>query len=160
MGLTVRPAQPPDAALIYAFIRELAEYEKLLGQVEATEAGIAALLFGPSPRAYCDIAELDGEAAGFAFWFYNVSTFAGRHGVWLEDLYVRPAARGHGAGKALLQTLARRCVAEGLARLEWAVLDWNAPAIGFYDSIGAAALDEWTIRRLSGEALRRLATGG
>jgi GNAT superfamily N-acetyltransferase len=156
-AVTVRPAAPADAPAIYAFIRELAEYEKLLDEVEASEAGIAAALFGPSPRAFCDIAELDGAAIGFALWFYNFSTFAGRHGVWLEDLYVRPAARGLGAGKALLETLARRCLAEGLGRLEWSVLDWNAPAIGFYDSIGAAAMDEWTIRRLSGPALRRLA---
>jgi GNAT superfamily N-acetyltransferase len=158
-GLAVRPASPADASTIYGFIRELAEYEKLLDQVEATEDGIAAALFGPSPRAFCDVAERGGQAIGFALWFYNFSTFAGRHGIWLEDLYVRPEHRGCGAGKALLGTLAKRCLAEGLSRLEWSVLDWNAPAIGFYDRIGAAAMDEWTTRRLSGDALRRLAGG-
>lgn len=156
-SIAVRPARPSDSALIYGFIRDLAEYEKLLDEVAATEADIARDLFGPAPRAFCDIAEVDGVAVGFALWFYNYSTFAGRHGIHLEDLFVRPEARGLGAGKALLARLARRCVAEGLARLEWSVLDWNAPSIAFYDALGAAALDDWTVRRLSGEALQRLA---
>jgi GNAT superfamily N-acetyltransferase len=143
--------------MIYGFIRDLAEYEKLLHEVVATEADIARDLFGPAPRAFCDIAEVGGEPAGFALWFYNYSTFAGRHGIYLEDLFVKPQARGQGAGKALLANLARRCVAEGLARLEWSVLDWNAPSIAFYDSLDAAAMDEWTVRRLTGEALARLA---
>jgi GNAT superfamily N-acetyltransferase len=159
MGLAIRAAEPADAPLIYGFIRELAEYEKLLDEVEASQADIAAVLFGPAPRAYCDIAELDGAPVGFALWFYNLSTFTGRHGLYLEDLYVRPEARGAGAGKALLARLARRCVEEGLGRLEWAVLDWNAPAIGFYDRLGASAKTEWITRRLSGEALARLAAG-
>jgi len=153
----VRPATPADAATIYGFIRDLAEYEKLLHEVIATEADIARDLFGPAPRAFCDIAEVGGEPVGFALWFYNYSTFAGRHGIYLEDLFVKPQARGQGAGKALLANLARRCVAEGLARLEWSVLDWNAPSIAFYDSLEAAAMDEWTVRRLTGEALARLA---
>ena len=157
MSLVIRPAVPADAPLIYALIRELADYEHLLHEVRATEPGIAAILFGEAPRAFCDIAEVDGEAVGFALWFYNVSTFEGRHGIYLEDLYVRPAARGNGAGKALLRELAARCVTEGLARLEWAVLDWNAPSIAFYDGLGAEAKSEWIIRRLSGEALARLA---
>jgi GNAT superfamily N-acetyltransferase len=114
-------------------------------------------LFQPSPRVFCDIAEWDGVPIGFALWFYTYSTFEGRHGIWLEDLFVRPQARGLGAGKALLKRLAERCVEQGLARLEWAVLDWNAPSIAFYDSLGASALDDWTVRRLSGEALTRLA---
>jgi GNAT superfamily N-acetyltransferase len=156
-ALAVRPATPADAAMIYGFIRDLAEYEKLLHEVVATEADIARDLFGPAPRAFCDIAEVGGEPAGFALWFYNYSTFAGRHGIYLEDLFVKPQARGQGAGKALLANLARRCVAEGLARLEWSVLDWNAPSIAFYDSLDAAAMDEWTVRRLTGEALARLA---
>ena len=158
-SLSIRPAAPADAPLIHAFIRELADYEHLLDEVEATEADIAGVLFGDRPRAFCDIAELDGEAMGFAVWFYNLSTFTGRHGVYLEDLYVRPAARGAGAGKALLAGLAKRCLDEGLTRLEWAVLDWNAPSIAFYDSLGASAKGEWITRRLSGEALARLAGG-
>lgn len=157
--VSIRPATPEDAALILRLIRDLAEYERLLHAVEATEAQIAAALFGPAPRVFCDIARDGGEPVGFALWFYTFSTFVGRHGIWLEDLYVRPAARGAGAGKALLAGLARRCVAEHLGRLEWAVLDWNAPAIGFYDSLGAAALEDWTTRRLDGEALRTLARG-
>jgi GNAT superfamily N-acetyltransferase len=159
MTLTIRAAAPPDASLIHGFIRELAEYETLLDEVKASQADIAAMLFAPAPRAFCDIAELDGAPVGFALWFYNLSTFAGRHGIYLEDLYVRPDARGLGAGKALLARLARRCVDEGLARLEWAVLDWNAPAIAFYDALGAAAKTEWITRRLTGDALARLAAG-
>lgn len=157
MTLTLRPARPDDTALILTFVRELAEYEKLSHEVVATEADMGAMLFCGAPRAFCEIAELDGEPVGFSLWFYNVSTFTGRHGIYLEDLYVRPAARGLGAGKALLAQLARRCVAEGLTRLEWSVLNWNAPSIAFYDSLGAARQDEWTVRRLSGAALAELA---
>ena len=159
MSLTIRPATPADTSLIYQFIRDLAAYEKLLDAVEATPDDVAAALFGPTPRAFCDIAELNGEPVGFALWFYNFSTFVGRHGLWLEDLFVRPQARGVGAGKALLAGLARRCLDENLGRLEWSVLDWNAPSIAFYDSLGAATLDDWTTRRMSGEALSRLAAG-
>lgn len=157
MPVTVRPAAPEDAALILSFIRDLAEYEKLLHEVEATQAHIEAALFCDAPKAFCDIAQIDGEPVGLALWFYNYSTFVGRHGIYLEDLFVRPAARGAGAGKALLANLARRCIAENLGRLEWAVLDWNAPSIAFYDSLGAAAMDEWTVRRMTGEALAKLA---
>ena len=157
MTLTIRPARPGDAPLVLGFIRALAEYERLLDQVEADEPMVDALLFGPAPRAFCDIAEWEGEPIGFALWFYNVSTFKGRCGLYLEDLFVRPDMRGKGAGKALLAGLARRCVAEALGRLEWAVLDWNAPSIAFYDGLGAAAMDDWIVRRLSGEALERLA---
>jgi GNAT superfamily N-acetyltransferase len=155
--LVIRPATPADAGVIMAFIRELADYEQLLHVVEAREADIARDLFGASPRIFCDIAEAEGQPIGFALWFYNYSTFRGRHGIYLEDLYVRPDARGGGAGKALLKRLARRCVDEQLGRLEWAVLDWNAPSIGFYDALGAEALKEWIVRRLSGEPLARLA---
>lgn len=158
MSVTVRPAAPADIGLILGFIRALADYEKLLHEVEATEADLARDLFGPSPRLFCDIAEAGGRPVGFAIWFYNYSTFRGRHGIYLEDLFVVPQARGLGAGKALLAGLARRCVSENLARLEWSVLDWNAPAIAFYDSLGAGAQDEWTVRRLTGEALSALAT--
>ncbi|ATC23405.1 GNAT family N-acetyltransferase [Caulobacter vibrioides] len=157
MTVTVRPATPADAGLIHQFILDLAEYEKLLDTVQATPADTAAALFGDKARAFADIAEIDGQPVGFALWFYNYSTFVGRHGIYLEDLFVRPSARGSGAGKALLANLAKRCVDEGLGRLEWTVLDWNAPSIAFYDSLGAAAMDEWIIRRLTGEALRKLA---
>lgn len=155
--VSVRSATPADAALIHQFILDLADYEKLLDTVAATQADTAAALFGENPRAFAEIAEIDGEPVGFALWFYTFSTFVGRHGIWLEDLFVRPSARGSGAGKALLVHLARRCVDEGLGRFEWSVLDWNAPSIGFYDSLGAAAMDEWIIRRLTGDGIRRLA---
>ena len=157
MSLTIRPAVTSDASLVLSLVRELAEYERLLHEVEATEGMIAAALFSQVPKVFADIAEWKGEPAGLALWFYNYSTFRGRHGLYLEDLFVRPALRGHGIGKALLRELARRCVTEGLARLEWSVLDWNAPSIGFYKSLGAVAKDEWTVYRLSGEPFARLA---
>ncbi|MDB5432005.1 MAG: family N-acetyltransferase [Caulobacter sp.] len=157
MTLTIRPARPEDAAAILGFIKALAEYEKLLDEAVITLRDVGASFFGASPRVFCDIAENDGQAVGFAVWFYNYSTFRGRHGIYLEDLFVIPEARGLGAGKALLAGLARRCVAEGLPRLDWAVLDWNTPSIAFYDSLGADALDDWITRRLQGEALKRLA---
>lgn len=157
MSLSIRAAAPADAALIHQFILDLAEYEKLAHEVEITEAQVRRDLFGPAPRLFCDIAEADGAPVGFAIWFYNYSTFQGRHGIYLEDLFVLPQARGLGAGKALLRALAQRCVAEGLGRLEWAVLDWNAPAIGFYDSLGATAKTDWITRRLAGDALESLA---
>ena len=159
MSIDIRPARPSDAPLILGFIRELAEYERLLDQVVADEASVAALLFCAAPRAFCDIAEVDGRPVGFALWFYNVSTFQGRCGMYLEDLYVRPEARGVGAGKALLANLAKRCVDEKLGRLDWAVLDWNAPSIAFYDSLGALSMDDWIVRRLTGDALEKLAAG-
>jgi GNAT superfamily N-acetyltransferase len=156
LSLTIRSAAPADAELVFSLIRELADYERLLHEVDATQAMIADALFAPQPRVFADIAEWSGEPAGLALWFYDFSTFRGLHGLYLEDLYVRPAFRRHGIGKALLRRLARRCAAEGLARLEWAVLDWNEPAIGFYRSLGAVAEDEWTTYRLSGRALERL----
>ena len=159
MSLTIRRARSDEAGLVYTFVRELAEYEKLSHEVAATEADIGEALFGDSPVLFCDIAEWDGEPAGFAVWFVNFSTFSGRHGIYLEDLFVRPALRGKGIGKALLMHLARQCVANGWSRLQWAVLDWNAPSIEFYKSLGADLMDEWTICRLSGEALARLAQG-
>ena len=157
MTVEIREATVADAGLILAFIRALADYERLLDEVEANEGDIVRDLFGSKPKVFCDIAEQDGEPVGFALWFYSYSTFRGRHGIWLEDLFVKPEMRGGGAGRALLQRLAQRCVEQGLARLEWAVLDWNAPSIAFYDSLGAAALDDWTTRRLAGEALEKLA---
>jgi GNAT superfamily N-acetyltransferase len=157
MTSTIRRAVPTDRDLIYAFIRELAEYEKLLDKVDATSADVERDLFGASPRVFCDIAEADGKSAGFALWFYNYSTFRGRHGIYLEDLFVRPAFRGRGIGKALLANLAKRAVAENCSRVEWSVLDWNEPSINFYKSLGATAMDEWIIYRLTDDALRDLA---
>ncbi len=159
MAVEIRSATPADAGIIYGFIRALAEYEKLLDEVDATEGDVAEALFGENPRAFCDIAEDDGRPVGFALWFYNYSTFRGRHGIYLEDLFVVPEARGLGAGKALLRRLAQRCEEEGLARLEWSVLDWNASSIAFYDSLGASAQSEWIVRRLTGEPLAALARG-
>ena len=155
--IRVRPAVVADTALIFALIAELASYEKLADAVASTPEMIGTALFGDRPRAFCDIVEHGGEAAGMALWFYNFSTFEGRHGIYVEDLYVRPEHRGAGLGKALLQTLARRCLDEDLARLQWSVLDWNAPAIAFYEACGAEMLDEWTGCRVGREALVRLA---
>jgi GNAT superfamily N-acetyltransferase len=157
MSVAVRVATPADIPLILTFVRDLAEYERLLHEVEMTEADLRRDLFGENPRAFCDIAEHAGEPVGFALWFYNYSTFRGRAGIYLEDLFVKPEARGVGAGKALLRRLAQRCVDADLARLEWAVLNWNAPSIAFYDSLGASAKDDWTVRRLDSDALARLA---
>ena len=157
MSLTIRKAVPADSALVFDLIRELAEYERLAHEVDATEGQVAAALFGPEPRVFAEIAEWEGEPAGFALWFYNFSTFRGRHGIYLEDLFVRPALRSRGIGRALLQRLARRCVEEKLARLEWWVLDWNEPALAFYRSIGALPMDEWTVQRVTGQALLDLA---
>ncbi len=157
MSLTIHRARPDEAGLIYGFVRELAEYEKLSHEVDASEADIAAALFSEHPRLFCEIAEWGGEAAGFAVWFANYSTFSGRHGVYLEDLFVRPAFRGKGVGKALLAHLARTCVDNGWSRLQWAVLDWNTPSIEFYKSLGAVLMDEWTICKVSGAALTALA---
>jgi GNAT superfamily N-acetyltransferase len=156
MAVAIRPVRPGEAALVLAFVRELAAYEHLLDAVDATEAMVGAALFAPNPRAFCDIAEWDGEPAGFALWFANFSSFRGRHGLYLEDLFVRPAYRRRGIGSALFRHLARRCVAQGWTRFEWAVLDWNAPSIAFYRSLGADLMQEWTICRLTGDALARL----
>ena len=159
MSVTTRVASPADIPLILEFIRDLAEYERLLHEVEATEDDIRRDLFGENPRCFCDIAEGNGRPVGFALWFYNYSTFRGRAGIYLEDLFVKPDFRGGGAGKALLRRLAQRCVDADLGRLEWAVLNWNAPSIAFYDSLGASAKDDWTVRRLDGDALVKLAEG-
>jgi GNAT superfamily N-acetyltransferase len=153
----VRVATLADVSLILQFIKALAEYERLAHAVEATESDIRRDLFGENPRCFCDIVEADGKPVGFALWFYNYSTFRGRAGIYLEDLFVQPQARGLGAGKALLRRLAQRCVEADLGRLEWSVLNWNTPAIEFYDSLDAAAMEEWTVRRLYGEALQGLA---
>jgi len=157
-NLSIRAAAPADAALIVGFIRELAEYEKLLHEVKITTEDLARDLFGAEPRIFCEIAEWDGRPVRFALWFYTYSTFQGRHGIWLEDLYVQPDQRGRGIGKALLQHLARRCVEENLGRFEWWVLDWNEPSIAFYKSQGGVMQDEWTKVRVEGEALLKLGT--
>jgi len=160
VSLAIRPARREDSALIFALVRELADYEKLAHEVDATEAQIAAALFSDPPRLYCDLAEWEGDAVGFAVWFLNFSTFRGRHGLYLEDIFVRPAFRGRGIGKALMTRLAQHCLENGYARFEWAVLDWNAPSIAFYKSIGAQVLDQWKICRLSGHALASFAGDG
>lgn len=157
VSLTVRPARPGDAALVLELIRDLATYEKLAHEVDATEADIDKALFGPAPRVFCDIAALDGSPVGFALWFYSFSTFRGRHGIYLEDLFVRPEHRGRGVGKALMAGLAARCIAQGLPRFEWSVLDWNTPSIDVYRKLGAVLMDDWTRCRLSGEPLAALA---
>ena len=160
MSLVIRPARPEDEALIFAFIRELADYERMAAEVSATQQDIAAALFAPAPRVFCALAQWQGEAAGFALWFYSFSTFRGRHGLYLEDLFVRPHLRGRGIGKALLAELARRAVREDCARLEWSVLAWNSPSIGFYESLGARRQKGWQGYRLSDAALLRLAGSG
>jgi GNAT superfamily N-acetyltransferase len=157
---TIRPASPADVPLILALVRELAEYEREPDAVEATEAMLADALFGARPAAEAVVAEADGRPAGFALWFHNFSTWTGRRGLYLEDLYVRPAFRGRGVGRALLAHLAGVAVARGCARFEWSVLDWNAPAVGFYRALGAEPMDGWTVMRLRGPALEALAGGG
>lgn len=157
---SIRPATSADLPLIASLIRELAEYEKLSHEVRFDEAVLGEQLFGERPYAEVLIGEADGEAVGFALFFHNFSTFEGRPGIYLEDLFVRPAARGKGLGKALLVELARLAVARGCARLEWWVLDWNEPSIGFYKSLGARPMDEWTVMRVDGEALGALAEAG
>lgn len=157
--IAIRPAVEEDVALILRFIRELAEYEREPDAVVATEADLLRDGFGAVPRFRCVIAEHDGEAAGFALFFTSYSTWRGHHGIRLEDVYVTPAKRGLGLGKALLVHLAQVAVAEGCPRLEWDVLEWNAPALGFYESIGARILTEWRIMRVSGDALAELAGG-
>lgn len=154
--LKIRSATPADAELVVRFIAALAGYEKLSHEAKATEADIVRDLFADNPKVFCEIAEWDGEPVGFTLWFYTYSTFQGRHGIWLEDLFVDPVMRGKGIGKALLVNLARRCVAEGLGRFEWWVLDWNEPSIEFYKSQGGVMQDEWTKVRVDGEALLAL----
>lgn len=160
MSVVIRPVRPGDAALIFSLVRELADYEKLTHEVMATEADLGAALFSGTPSVFCDIAEWKGEAAGFAVWFRNFSTFSGRHGIYLEDLYVRPVHRRRGIGRALLIHLARRCLAEGWTRLQWSVLDWNAPAIAFYKTLGAELQAEWRLCRVADSTLAKLARQG
>lgn len=158
--LRLRAAGPDDVAVLLRFIRELAEYEREPAAVVADEALLREALTGPHPDAEAILAELDGEPVGMALFFHNFSTWLGRRGLYLEDLYVTPSARGSGVGRALLGYLARLALARGCGRLEWWVLDWNEPALGFYRELGAEALGEWLPHRVTGEALRRLAGEG
>lgn len=153
----IRPARPQDVPVVLQLVRELATYEREPDAVEATEALLHEALFGDAPVASCHLAvEPGGGVVGFALWYVTFSTWKGRPGLWLEDLFVRPAARGSGLGRALLETLAGVCVERGYARFEWWVLDWNTPAHGFYRSLGARPEDEWTVWRVDGAALARL----
>ncbi len=158
-NITIRPAGEHETHLVLQFVRELAEYEHLEAQVIATEAGLRRALFGPRPYAEVIFACVAGEPVGFALFFHNFSTFLGQPGIYLEDLFVRPANRGQGLGRRLLERLAALAVQRECGRLEWAVLDWNEPSIGFYRSLGAVPLDEWTVFRLTGDALEALARG-
>ncbi|MFI1938373.1 GNAT family N-acetyltransferase [Streptomyces purpureus] len=156
----IRNATPDDVPVIHQMVRELAEYERALDEAKATQEQLREALFGERPAAFAHIAETDeGDVAGFSLWFLNFSTWRGVHGIYLEDLYVRPEKRGGGHGKALLTELARICVARGYERLEWSVLDWNTPSINFYKSLGAKPQDEWTVYRLTDEALEELGAG-
>lgn len=159
MNLTIRRAVAGDEGLILGFIRELAAYEKLSHEVVASDEDLNRTLFCDAPKAFALIAEDDGEPVGFALYFFNYSTFLGKHGLYLEDLYVRESARGRGAGKALLAALARIALDHDCGRMEWSVLDWNAPSIAFYKSLGAEPMDEWTVYRLTGASLDHLAKG-
>jgi GNAT superfamily N-acetyltransferase len=155
--LQIRTAVFADVADILALICELADYEKLLPEVHASEDDLRRDLFGDTPRAHCDIAMCNGEVAGMAFWFYNYSTFLGRAGIYLEDLFVRPVFRAQGIGKSLIAHLAKRCMDENLSRLQWSVLDWNQPSIAFYESLGADVMREWLACRMSRAAIATLA---
>ena len=156
--LSIRPATVDDVPLIRALIAELAEYERMADAAVASDDGLREQLFGAQPGAEVLVGEVDGEPAGFALFFHNFSTFLGKRGLYLEDLFVRPAFRGAGLGKHLMAALARIAVQRGCGRFEWSVLDWNEPSIGFYRSIGAVGMDEWTVQRLEGEALHALAS--
>jgi len=156
--LSIRPATADDVPLIRQLIAELAEYEQLSDAAVATDDDLRAHLFGAHPAAEVLIGEVDGQAAGFALFFHNFSTFLGKRGLYLEDLFVRPAFRGSGLGRHLMASLARIAVQRDCGRFEWSVLDWNAPAIGFYRTLGAIGMDEWTVQRLEGDALRALAS--
>lgn len=155
--IQIRPAAPDDVLLILTFIHELATYEKLAHEVVATERDLHTALFGERPVIEAVIASLDSQPVGYALYFPTFSTFLGKPGLYLEDLYVRPAARGVGVGRKLLEHLARQTVERGWGRLEWSVLDWNEPSIAFYKKMGAKPMDEWTVFRLTGQSLRRLA---
>lgn len=159
MNISIRQAVDGNEGLVFDFICALAEYEKLSHEVVATPKDIKRDLFGENAWVFCEIVELNNKPVGFALYYYTYSTFRGKHGIWLEDLFIDPNCRGAGAGKALMAHLAKKCVDEGLARFEWWVLDWNKPSIDFYKSLGANMQDEWTVCRIDGEALEKLAQG-
>ena len=160
MQLKIRDAVQADLPKIIQFIKDLAEYEKAPNEVVLSISDLEQSLFGTNPQVYCLIAELENEVTGFAVWHLNYSTWLGKHGIYLEDLYVDPKYRGQGHGKALLRKLAQICVERGYKRLQWWVLDWNQSAIDFYKSIGAEPMDQWTVFRVSGSSLEKLATDG
>lgn len=159
-GAILRPAVPGDETGILEGIRALARYEREPDAVVNSVPALTATLFGPAPQAFAHVVERDGAIVGIAIWFVTYSTWTGRHGIWLEDLYVDDSQRGHGYGTALIGALAAECVDQGYSRLEWTVLDWNAPAVGFYRSLGAEPMSEWTTQRLTGERLAAAAAGG
>jgi GNAT superfamily N-acetyltransferase len=159
-AIRVRRAQPDDVDAIHALVVDLARYERAEHEVIAVPADLDRALFGQEPAVFAHVAEADGEVVGFALWFQTYSTWDGRSGIWLEDLFVRPAHRGSGAGRALLSALASECRDRGWSRLQWWVLDWNEPALGFYRRLGATAMDEWTVHRVTGPALAALAAAG
>ena len=157
MNHLIRPIEPRDVAAVVRLVYDLAEYERLAHECHLTAEQLSAALFGDRPALFGHVAaDSDGDVAGFALWFLNFSTWDGVHGVYLEDLYVRPEHRGAGLGRALLGTLAQVCIERGYSRLQWSVLDWNEDALGFYTSLGAVPLDEWTVFRLAGEPLEQL----
>jgi len=155
--MNIRPAKATDIDEILALIYELALYEKAPEEAKATESQIRESFFGDNPKVFCELVEVDGDIAGLAIWFLNYSTWQGKHGIYLEDLFIRPQFRGRGFGKALLKHLAQICVERGYGRFQWWVLDWNEPSIEFYKSFGAVAMDEWTVYRVTGDALIDLA---
>ena len=159
-GATLRAARPGDEAGILAMIRALAVYEREPDAVDNTVEALTASLFGPDPRVFTHVVEREGVIVGIAMWFVTYSTWTGRHGIWLEDLYVDEPERGRGYGRALIASLAAVCIERDYSRLEWTVLDWNAPSIAFYRSLGAVPMDEWTTQRLTGDGLERLARHG
>ena len=154
--MKIRPAQRQEVGIILQLIHDLAVYEKAPNEVEATEKELLETIFTSDPKVFCDLVEVDGEIAGMAIWFLNYSTWQGKHGIYLEDLFIKPEYRGRGYGKALLKHLAKICDEKGYGRFQWWVLDWNSPAIEFYRSLGAVAMDEWTVYRVSGQALKEL----
>lgn len=155
--MNIRPAKTTDIDEILALIYELALYEKAPEEAKATKSQIMESFFSDNPKVFCEIVEVDGEIAGLAIWFLNYSTWQGKHGIYLEDLFIRPQFRGRGFGKSVLKHLAQICVDRGYGRFQWWVLDWNTPSIEFYKALGAVAMDEWTVYRVSGDALTELA---
>jgi len=154
--MKIRAATIQEVPIILNLIKDLAEYEKAPDEVEANESDLVATIFAENPKVFCDVVDVDGEIVGMAIWFLNYSTWQGKHGIYLEDLFIKPEFRGRGYGKALLQHLAAICNGRGYGRFQWWVLDWNSPAIEFYRSLGAEAMSEWTVYRVSGVPLRRL----